>query len=223
MTIREAQPFVDTASGEAPVRGFLHHAENSPADFLVLTHGAGGNCRGPLLVALGEKLSSAGVSVLRCDLPFRQRRPQGPPSPSDSKRDQEGLRRAVELMKKQFSGRAFLGGSSYGGRQATMLVVEEASLADGLLLLSYPLHPPGRPAQLRTAHFPELRTRALFISGTRDAFGTIEELEDALKPIPVATKLVPIEGAAHGLLQKSNRDDLPEAIVREFLGFFDHL
>ena len=223
MTIREAQPFADTTSGEAPVRGFLHRADNSAADFLVLTHGAGGNCRGPLLVALGEKLSAAGISVLRCDLPFRQRRPQGPPSPSDSKRDQEGLQRAVALMRGQFSGRAFLGGSSYGGRQATMLVAEEPSLVDGLLLLSYPLHPPGRPAQLRTAHFPELRTPALFISGTRDAFGTIEELEGAIKLIPAVTKLLPIEGAAHGLIQKSNRDDLPQTIVREFLSFFDHL
>lgn len=187
---------------------------------MVLTHGAGGNCRGPLLVALAERLSASSISVLRCDLPFRQRRPQGPPSPSDGERDREGLRRAVELMKQQFAGPAFLSGSSYGGRQASMLVADEPSPVDGLMLLSYPLHPPGRPAQLRTAHFPSLRTPVLFVSGTRDAFGTIEELEKAIEQIPARAELVPIEGAAHGLWQKSNRENLPEALIEKFLSFF---
>ena len=218
----EAQSFVDEASGEAPVGGFLHRAERSRDGFLVLTHGAGGNCNAPLLIALADKFAASGFSTLRCDLPFRQRRPHGPPSPSDAKHDQAGLRRAVELMKKQFAGRAFLGGASYGGRQASMLVAAEPTLVEGLLLLSYPLHPPGRPAQLRTAHFPSLRTPILFVSGTRDAFGSIAELESAIKLIPAPTKLVPIEGTGHSLLQKSNREELPETVVREFLTFFSH-
>jgi predicted alpha/beta-hydrolase family hydrolase len=221
MSHSEAQTFADNTSGEAPVRGFLHSAEKG-AGFLVLTHGAGGNCNAPLLVALADKFATAGMSVLRCDLPFRQRRPHGPPSPSDAKHDQAGLRRAVELMKQQFGGRAFLGGVSYGGRQASMLVAAEPTLVDGLLLLSYPLHPPGRPAQLRTEHFPGLRTPVLLVSGKRDAFGSIEELEEAIKLIPAPTKLVPIEGAGHSLLQKSNRNELPETVVREFERFFSH-
>jgi predicted alpha/beta-hydrolase family hydrolase len=218
----EAQRFVDGASGEAPVRGFLHRAAKTDAGFVVLTHGAGGNCNAPLLVALADKFAGAGLTALRCDLPFRQRRPHGPPSPSDAKHDQDGLRRAVELMKKQFAGRAFLGGVSYGGRQASMLVAADPDLVDGLLLLSYPLHPPGRPAQLRTAHFPSLRTPILFVSGTRDAFGSIAELESAIKLIPAPTKLVPIEGTGHSLLQKSNREELPETVVQEFLSFFSY-
>ena len=218
----QPQPFVDDTSGEAPVRGFLHRAAKADAGFIVLTHGAGGNCNAPLLVALADKFAGAGLTALRCDLPFRQRRPKGPPSPSDAKHDQDGLRRAVELMKKQFAGRAFLGGVSYGGRQASMLVAAEPPLVDGLFLLSYPLHPPGRPAQLRTAHFPSLQTPVLFVSGTRDAFGSIAELESAIKLIPAPTKLVPIEGAGHSLLQKSNREGLPETVVREFLTFFSH-
>jgi hypothetical protein len=181
----------------------------------VLTHGAGGNCNAPLLIALAGKFAELGLNTLRCDLPFRQRRPKGPPSPSDAKHDQAGLRRAVELMKKQFPGRALLGGVSYGGRQASMLVAGEPTLVEGLLLLSYPLHPPGRAAQLRTAHFPSLRTPVLFISGTHDAFGSIAELESAIKLIPAPTRLVPIEGAGHGLLQKSNREQLPAAVAKE--------
>ena len=214
-----AEPFSDTASAGAPVRGFLHRAKDEGAGFIVLTHGAGGNSKAPLLVALAEKLAQAGYNALRCDLPFRQRRPTGPPSPSDAQRDQGGLRRAVTLMKEKLGGRSFLGGVSYGGRQASMLVADEPALVEGLLLLSYPLHPPGRAAQLRTAHFPKLHTPVLFVSGTHDAFGSKEELQAAIKLIPARTKLVSVEGAGHGLLQKSNREDLPGRIVEEFQAF----
>lgn len=185
----------------------------------MLTHGAGGNCKAPLLVALAEQFAAAGLDTLRCDLPFRQRRPTGPPSPADARRDQDGLCRAVSLMKERFGGRAFLGGTSYGGRQASMLVAAEPVLVEALLLLSYPLHPPGRPAQLRTAHFAGLHTPVLFISGTRDAFGTEQELQAAIKLVPARAQLIAVEGAAHGLLQKSNREELPGKIVEEFLSF----
>jgi uncharacterized protein len=218
-TVKQVEAWNDAPSGEAPVRGFVHPAATGGAGFIVLTHGAGGNCKALLLVALAERFAEAGYNTLRCDLPFRQRRPTGPPSPSDAKRDQDGLRRAVALMNDRFGGRAFLGGVSYGGRQASMLVADEPELVEGLLLLSYPLHPPGRPAQLRTAHFPKLQTPVLFVSGTRDAFGTEDELRSALKPIPARTKLVSIEGAGHGLLQKSNRAELPGRIVQEFQNF----
>jgi predicted alpha/beta-hydrolase family hydrolase len=216
----EANPFVDETLGEAPVRGFLHHSREARAGFLVLTHGAGGNCNASLLVALAERFAELGLAVLRCDLPYRQRRPQGAPSPSDAKADQAGLERAVTLMKGRFTGPAYLGGSSYGGRQASMLAASEPALVEGLLLLSYPLHPPGRPNQLRTAHFPSLRTPALFVSGTKDAFGSIEELEAAIKLIPARKKLVPIAGAPHGLSQKAKQDEIAELVVQEFRTFF---
>ena len=220
MASSTAESFVNREAGEAPVQGFLHRTPKSGSGFLVLTHGAGGNCNTPLLIALADQLAVAGISTLRCNLPFRQRRPNGPNSPSDARHDQEGLRRAVELMRKEFSGRAFLGGSSYGGRQASMLVAAEPKLVDGLLLLSYPLHPPGRPEKLRTDHFSAIQVPALFVSGTKDSFGTIDELQSASKLIPSATRLVPIEGASHGLPAKSNRDELPAKIARDFQEFF---
>ncbi len=219
MANQTAEPFSDTTFGEAPVRGFVHRVQGDRAGFIVLTHGAGGNCKAPLLVALAEQFAANGLDTLRCDLPFRQRRPTGPPSPSDAQRDQDGLRRTVTLMNQRFGGRAFLGGVSYGGRQASMLVAAEPALVEGLLLLSYPLHPPGRREQLRTAHFPKLQTPVLFISGTRDAFGTEEELRTAMKLIPARAKLVAVEGAGHGLLHKSNREELSGKIVTEFMSF----
>jgi uncharacterized protein len=104
------------------------------------------------------------------------------------------------------SGRVFLSGQSYGGRQASMLAADEPELVQALMLLSYPLHPPGKPAELRTAHFPRLRTRTLFVQGSHDPFGSIEEMERAVKMIPAPHRLTVIEGAGHDL--KRGRFDL---------------
>jgi predicted alpha/beta-hydrolase family hydrolase len=210
-------PFVDESPGEILVRGTLHRSAESSGDFIVLTHGAGGNSNAALLVALAEEFAADGISVLRCDLPYRQRRPQGPPSPANAKEDQEGLQRAVTLMRKLFDGRAFLGGSSYGGRQASLLAASHPDLVEGLLLLSYPLHPPGKPTQLRTAHFLKLQTPSLFVSGTKDVFGTTEELEAAIKLIPVRTELVEIDGAAHGLSKPAS---VASTVRASFMSFF---
>ena len=196
------------------VHGFLHRPESANGDGLVLTHGAGGNCQAPLLVAAAETFAAAGVTVLRCDLPFRQRRPKGPPSPAGAAADRAGLRVALDPLRELVPGRVFLGGQSYGGRQASMLLTEDPSLAAGLLLLSYPLHPPRRPAELRTAHFPKLAIPAAFVHGSRDPFGTMEEIRSALALIPSATALAAIEGAGHDL--KSTQT--PARALDVFLG-----
>ena len=155
--------YSDATPNEIPVRGFLHGAVGTGEDGLILTHGAGANCDSPLLVALANEFSNSGLTVLRCDLPFRQMRPHGPPPRGSAELDQAGLRAAVASMRRQTSGRVFLGGHSYGGRQASMLTAADPSLVDYLLLLSYPLHPPQRPGELRTSHFPQLQTSTLFV------------------------------------------------------------
>jgi len=166
---------------------------------LLLTHGAGSNRNAPLLVAIASALTGAGIEVLRYDLPFCQKRPHGPPRPADAAEDRAGLREQVLALRERTRGPVFLGGVSYGGRQASMLVSEEPELVDGLLLLSYPLHPPGKPDRPRTAHLPNLRTPVLFVHGTRDPFGSIGEIEAAIRLIPSRTRLVPIDGAGHDL------------------------
>jgi uncharacterized protein len=214
--------FRDT-SGEIPVRGFLHLPDTPPAGGgLVLTHGAGANCNAPLLAALAEAFCASGFAVLRCDLPFRQARPSGPPPRGSAERDQPGLRAAVAAMRREIPGcRVFLGGHSYGGRQASMLASSEPGVAEALLLLSYPLHSPQRPDQMRTAHFPRLTTPAVFVSGAHDSFGSISEIEEALKLIPARTRLVPVESAGHELMSRRNRDKLPRSIVEVFMGFIE--
>lgn len=181
------------------VRGYLHEPEHPSGNALVITHGAGSNSDTTLLKAVAEAFAAAGVLTLRCDLPFRQQRPKGPPFPAQSERDREGLRRAVEALRELAEGRVFLGGHSYGGRQATMLAAEKPQVADALLLLSYPLHPPHKPQAPRTGHFGSIQTPALFVHGTRDTFGSIDEMRAALALIPARTELAEIAGAGHSL------------------------
>ncbi len=140
--------------------------------------------------------------MLRCDLPYRQARPYGPPFRGEAERDREGLRGAAAALREAEPGvtQLFLGGHSYGGRQASMLAAESPETATALLLLSYPLHPPRKPSEMRTSHFAALRTPALFVHGTRDPFASSEEIASALKLIPAATSLLSIEGAGHDLL-----------------------
>jgi predicted alpha/beta-hydrolase family hydrolase len=202
------------AFAEGGVRGFLHGPETAGGAGLVLTHGAGGNCRMPLLVAAAEAFAAAGVTVLRCDLPFRQRRPSGPPSPSGAAADRAGLREAVAALRQAVAGPIVLGGQSYGGRQATMLAADDPGAADALLLFSYPLHPPGKPERLRTDHFPRLRTPALFVQGTVDPFGSPEERRAAVGLIPAPTKIITIDRAGHDL--RRGRFDLA-AVVKAAL------
>jgi hypothetical protein len=182
-------------AGDPPVRGGLHVA--SGADGLVLTHGAGGNKDTPLLVAAAEAFAARGVSVLRCDLPFRQARKGGAPSPSGAARDRAGLRAALAVLRQHVRGRLFLGGHSYGGRQASMLLAEDPSLAHALL--------------------PQIRTATLFVHGTADPFATADELERARALILARTAVLSI-AAGHDLGWSGARRDagLPERIVTAF-------
>jgi predicted alpha/beta-hydrolase family hydrolase len=216
--------FVDTGF-EPPIRGFLHLPAAPSGNAVVLTHGAGSNAQSPLLTGLADAFAGAGFTVLRCDLPYRQARPYGPPGPGDGARDRSGLQNAIAAMRKLCPGRLFLGGHSYGGRQSSMLCAEqpedEPAAITGLLLLSYPLHPPRKPEQLRTQHLTDLRTPTLFVHGTRDPFGTIAEIEQALKSIPAKTKLTTVEGAGHdlGFKGKAKRQDLTQKVLEEFQNF----
>jgi len=190
--------FVDDA-GDVPVRGSLHRPTSPGVDVLVLTHGAGGTHDAPVLRAVAEAFADQRTTVLRCDLPFRQARSKGPPSPGGAARDRAGLRRAVELMRARCPGRVLLGGASYGGRQASLLVAEHPALVDGLLLLAYPLHAPGRPQAPRAEHFPKIRTPALFVHGTRDPFATVDELDAARAALGAPSALLRVENTGHDL------------------------
>ncbi|MBZ5581092.1 MAG: alpha/beta hydrolase [Acidobacteriia bacterium] len=202
------EPFISEG-----VSGVLHRPERPTGEALVLTHGAGSNANSPLLVRLSRGFADAGYLTLRFDLPFRRERAKGPPVPAHAARDREGIARAIESMARLAGGRVFAGGHSYGGRQTAMLAAERPDLPAGLLLLSYPLQPPGKPERKRTGFFPEIRTPALFVHGTRDPFGSVEELRAAIALIPARTDLLAVEGAAHDLRRAA---DLMADILTRF-------
>jgi predicted alpha/beta-hydrolase family hydrolase len=181
------------------VRGTLHHPEASNGDAILLTHGAGSNANSPLLTALAGDFAAAGYLVLRYDLPFRFGASKGPLNDAAQARDRAGIRAAIEAVRPMIAGRIIAGGHSYGGRQTAMTTAENAGIVEALLLLSYPLHPPEKPGQLRTSFFPDLRTPALFVHGVRDPFGTLEEVGAAIRSIPARTELLSIDRAAHDL------------------------
>ncbi|WP_277830791.1 alpha/beta hydrolase family protein [Speluncibacter jeojiensis] len=187
----------------ADVHGFVHRPAGPAIAGLALTHGAGGNCEAPLLRKVASTFCAAGVLVVRFDLPFRVRRASGPPQPSRAGEDRAGIVAAAALTRRWAPGPLLLAGHSYGGRQISMAAAEDPALADGLMLLSYPLHPPGKPDRLRTEHLPDLRTPTVFVHGTRDPFGTPEELGRALAAVPAPTRLVTIDGAGHDLRGRS--------------------
>ena len=215
-----SQPLADH-SLDPPVRGLLHSPPSPAGAGLVLTHGAGGDCRAPVLVAVAEACAAGGVTVLRCDLPFRQTRPSGPPRPAEAARDRAGLAQAVSVLARLVGGPVCLGGHSYGGRQATMLAAEQPGLVQSLLVLSYPLHPLRRSTELRTGHFTQLRTPAMFVHGSRDPFGSLEQLREALRLISGPTVLMAVDGAGHELLGhgRVSATDRVDEIARRFVAF----
>jgi predicted alpha/beta-hydrolase family hydrolase len=183
----------------AHVRGVLHEPDSPNGQAILLTHGAGSGADSPLLVAFARDFAAAGYLVLRYDLPFRFGASKGPLNEAAQARDREGIRHAIDAVRPRVSGRIAAGGHSYGGRQTAMAAAADPGLAAALLLLSYPLHPPDKPQQLRTSFFPELRTPTLFVHGTRDPFGTIEELRGAVRAIPARTEILEVDRAAHDL------------------------
>jgi predicted alpha/beta-hydrolase family hydrolase len=189
----------------------LHDPEQDERGSIALTHGAGANCQAPLLLAVAQAFHARGWLALRYDLPFRRARRTGPPSRYSADADQAGIWEVVNALREETRGPTVAAGHSYGGRQTTMLAAREPKLCDALIAFSYPLHPPDRPDQLRTAHFPDLRIPVLFVHGTKDPFGSIAEMEAAIAAIPARKNLVTIDGAGHDL--KGGKFDIARLIV----------
>lgn len=188
-----------------PIAGVAHPPQGSPAGVAVLTHGAGGNRDSPLLQQVCDEWAARGWLAVRYNLPYRRRRPTGPPSGSAAA-DRAGIVEAISLCRGLADGPLIAGGHSYGGRQTSMVVAaREASPVevDLLTLFSYPVHPPGKPERSRTEHLPGITTPTVFTHGTSDPFGTPDELRAAAALIPAPTEIVEIAGARHDLRSKS--------------------
>jgi len=184
------------------IAGITHEPEGTPVGVVMLTHGAGGNRESPLLIRICDEWASRGWLAVRYNLPYRRRRQKGPPSGSASS-DRDGIVDALTLARSLADGPVIAGGHSYGGRQTSMVVVENPDLADALTPFSYPLHPPGKPDRLRTEHFGGITIPTVFTHGTADPFGSIAELREAAMLIPSAVAIVEVTGARHDLGSKT--------------------
>ena len=186
----------------AAIAGIAHEPDGKPRGAVVLTHGAGGSRESALLKKICDEWARRGWLAVRYNLPYRRRRPKGPPSGSAAT-DQAGVVEAIELVATLANGPVIAGGHSYGGRMTSMVVAEGATRVDALTLFSYPLHPPGKPEKPRTEHLPRIEAPTVFTHGTSDPFGSIDELLVAAALIPASTEVVEITGARHDLGSKT--------------------
>jgi uncharacterized protein len=184
------------------IAGIAHDPKGKAKGVIILTHGAGGSRESPLLKKICDEWASRGWVAVRYNLPYRRRRPKGPPSGSAAS-DQAGVVEAIELARTLSKGPVIAGGHSYGGRMTSMVIAEEAAAVDALTLFSYPLHPPGKPERARTDHLSRITVPTVFTHGTADPFGTIDELRAAAKLIPAPTEIVEVTGARHDLGAKT--------------------
>ncbi|MCW2690968.1 MAG: Alpha/beta hydrolase family protein [Mycobacterium sp.] len=191
------------------IAGVAHEPDGKPSGVVVLTHGAGGSRESPLLIRLCDEWAGRGWLAVRYNLPYRRRRPKGPPSGSAAS-DRVGIIEAVAVARELGEGPVIAGGHSYGGRQTSMAVAEGLKI-DVLTVFSYPLHPPGKPERLRTEHLPLVSVPTVFTHGTADPFGTLDELRAAAPLIKAPTRIVEVTGARHDLGSKSL--DVPSLAV----------
>jgi predicted alpha/beta-hydrolase family hydrolase len=205
-----------TGSGSAVAGEYEYQGPKRGADRAVLlAHGAGADMHAVTLTAFADTLAVAGVPSLRFNFPYMQagrRSPDRPPVLLAAVRDAaKELARRTKLA----PDRLVLGGRSMGGRMCSLAVgdADDPLPALGLVLLGYPLHPPGRADQLRVEHFPRLHVPCLFVSGTRDAFGMPDELKKHVKAIKGKVRWHWIDTADHGFKPlKSSGTALEQAL-----------
>lgn len=192
------------------IAGIEHRPNATPTGVVLLTHGAGGSREAPLLKKLCDGWAARGWLAIRYDLPYRRRRPKGPPSGSAAA-DQEGIVEAIALAHTLTDGPVIAGGHSYGGRMTSMVAADHDVDLDVLTLFSYPLHPPGKPERARTEHLPRIAVPTVFTHGTSDPFGSLDELAAAARLLTAPHRIVEITGARHDLGSKTL--DVPSLAV----------
>jgi predicted alpha/beta-hydrolase family hydrolase len=185
--------------GKGSVTGQWDRKPESAVAHLLLTHGAGGDMNDAVLKGVGAALADRNIAVLRFNLAYREAGRKAPGSATESEACWRGVADAMRVAGVPL----FCGGKSYGGRMATH-VAASGYPVDGLVLLSYPLHPPGKPERIRDEHLSDIAAPMLFIQGTKDTFATPSLLRKTIDRLPSAS-YVPIEGGEHSLRVKGRQ------------------
>jgi predicted alpha/beta-hydrolase family hydrolase len=176
---------------------------------LILGPGAGAPQTSGFMVTFASELAARGIDVVTFNFLYMEQRRRVP----DSNAKLEACYRAViEAVARRKLGKLAIGGKSMGGRSASQVAALGAADVAGLVLLGYPLHPPGRPEELRVKHLPAIETPMLFVQGSRDAFGTPEELRPFMRKLKARAELHVVEGGDHSL-KVPKRSGLSQADV----------
>jgi len=182
------------------------HDSAGSSTVFVCAHGAGGNMQDRGVMSISQTLRARGVDVVRFNFPYTEKRSGRPDPMPVLKQTTEAV---VARVRAELQPRVLLiGGRSMGGRAASMLAADGFA-CDGLLLLAYPLHPAGKPEQLRDAHLPRITAPVLCFNGTRDALCTPDLMEAVLRRVGENWTMHWLEGADHSfhVLKRSGRTD----------------
>ncbi|MGH9373942.1 MAG: alpha/beta hydrolase family protein [Vicinamibacterales bacterium] len=191
----------------------VYPAESASAA-MVVAHGAGAGQASPFMVRTAAGLAERGVTVATFDFPYMASGRRVPDRPDVLERS---WREAVARARQRFGSLPlFIGGKSMGGRIASQVAAQGGEGIAGLVFLGYPLHPPGKPDQRRDAHLPAVQQPMLFVQGTRDAFGTAEEIRALIARLPAAT-LHEVEGGDHSLKVSGRGAPKPDVVLAHVL------
>jgi hypothetical protein len=161
---------------------------------LILGHGAGAGQGSSFMVSFAGALAARGIDTVTFNFLYME---QGRRLPDPKDKLEACYRAVIETVARRRRGRLAIGGKSMGGRIASQVAAADPAGLAGLVLLGYPLHPPGRPEQLRTRHLPDIRVPLLIVQGGRDAFGTPEELRPVLRTLRAPVELYVVEAGDH--------------------------
>ncbi|MBZ9681879.1 MULTISPECIES: alpha/beta family hydrolase [unclassified Mesorhizobium] len=180
---------------------FLFDGHETAPVTILLAHGAGASMDSPSMTATAKALAAAGFQVVRFEFHYMAARRYGQrkPPPRAETVNPEYINAIADLRAKGVTGKLIIGGKSMGGRVASMIADEMFSKGEilGLVCLGYPFHPPGKPEQLRTKHLAGLKTPTLIFQGTRDEFGTKDEV--ATYNLSNAIEVIWLEDGDHDL------------------------
>jgi len=188
-------------SASASVTALHYSSDGDPRGLLVLAHGAGADQRHRVLRTMATGIASRGVDVLTFNFLYTEQRRK---TPDRAPVLESTWTAVIDTIAEDVAPttRLVIGGKSMGGRIASQVLAQlpgtpQWARVSGLVLLGYPLHPPGKPDQLRTAHLPNLRVPVLLVQGTRDAFGTREEVVPVFQALPARVDMELIEQGDH--------------------------
>jgi predicted alpha/beta-hydrolase family hydrolase len=181
---------------------------------LMLGHGAGAPQRHPWMVAVAHTIAGRGLEVVTFDFLYTHAKRRVPDRPDVLEATWRAAVAALRAEDKTRARRVFVGGKSMGGRIATM-VASQGGFGEigGIVLLGYPLHPPGQPAKLRVAHLPKVTVPMLFVQGSRDTFGSPAELAPFVDSLPAGGRIFAIEGGDHSLTPPKRGGDSLAAVM----------